>query len=303
MIRNILPILGMLAVAPFVGAEENAAAPAQTQQETPQKAGISAEKKALFLKIVGCISAAQNGLELAELTPEESAVVIEGFRLGLAGDTAALEDALKNDRDAFAAFMQAFEGKIRANAAEKSRAALKKISDENRAKGAAYVEKCKEDKAFVALPSGVLVKVEKAGDAANKPTPESYIAVRYTGRLVDGKIFDSSERDAESGDPVPFTDKSEPAAFPFPLGQLIPGWIEALQTLGVGAKATLVIPADQAYGDSGRLPPGSTLVFDIELVSVSDKAPELPQEDAEDDDFGLPEDAEADDLPEGADAE
>ncbi|MGN0835102.1 MAG: FKBP-type peptidyl-prolyl cis-trans isomerase [Candidatus Spyradosoma sp.] len=289
MIRNIIPILGMLAVAPFVGAEENAAVPAtQTQQETPKKAEISAEKKALFLKIVGCISAAQNGLELAELTPEESAAAIEGFRLGLAGKTAELEDALRADRDAFGAFMQDFEGKIRAKAAEKAQAARKKISDENRAKGAAYIEKCKEDKAYVALPSGVLVKVEKAGDDTKKPTPESYIAVRYTGKLVDGAIFDSSER--AEGEPVPFTDKSEPAAFPFPLGQLIPGWIEALQTLGVGAKATLVIPADQAYGDSGRLPPGSTLVFDIELVSVSDKAPERPQEE-EDEDFDLPEEA------------
>lgn len=288
MIKNILPILGMLAVAPFVGAEENANDPAQTQQETPQKAEISAEKKAVFLKIIGCISAAQNGLEFAELTPEESDAVIEGFKLGLAGKTADLETALKNDREDFSVFMQEFEGKIRAKAEEKSRAALKKISDENRAKGAAYIEKCKEDKAFVALPSGVLIKVEKNGDAAKKPTPESYIAVRYTGKLTDGKIFDSSERDAESGAPVPFTDKSEPAAFPFPLSQLIPGWIEALQTLGVGAKATLVIPADQAYGDSGRVPPGSTLVFDIELVSVSDKAPEPPKEDA-DEDVPLPE--------------
>lgn len=280
MMKKLLPFLGALAVAPFVGAEENAtvlpASPAEAQvAATPE---ISAEKKALFLKIAGCYFAAQNGLEFAEFTPEESALILEGFQLGLQGKFKDMEGDIRANEAEFTAFMQGIMSKISANAQAASMAEMQKLATKNKAAGAAYIEKCKEDKAFKQLGSGVLMKVENAGDEKIKPTPKSYLTVRYTGKFIDGTIFDSSLRDPETGEPKPFTADSEPAAFPFPLNQLIPGWIEAFPQLGKGAKATLVIPSDQAYGDQpGRIPPGSTLVFDIELVDVSDKAPEEPE--------------------------
>lgn len=279
MIKKILPLIGALAVAPFLGAaEDNAGVPATLPESQTVKASeFSAEKKALFLKIAGCYFAAQNGLEFAEFTPEETAALVEGFKLGIQGKLKDMEADVRANDAAFTAFMQGLMGKINENAQAASLAEMQKLIAKNKADGAAYIEKCKEDKAYKQLDSGVLMKVENAGDEKVKPTPESYLTVRYTGKFINGTIFDSSLRDSETGEPKQFTPDSEPAAFPFPLNGLIPGWIEAFQLLGKGAKATLVIPSDQAYGDQpGQLPPGSTLVFDVELVDVSDKAPEQP---------------------------
>lgn len=275
MIKKILPIVGMLAVAPFLGATEEPAAPATLSAAPAEKAPeISAEKKALFLKIAGCYFASQGGLEFAEFTPEETAAVLEGFKLGLEGKFKDMENDVRDNQAEFMSFMQTLMTRIQEKAQAASLAEMQKEIAKNKADGAAYIEKCKEDKAFKQLPSGVLMKVEKAGDETQKPTPQSFLTVRYTGKFIDGTIFDSSLRDPESGEPKPFTADSEPAAFPFPLEGTIPGWVESFQLLGKGAKATLVIPSEQGYGDQpGRLPPGSTLVFDVELVDFSDKAP------------------------------
>ncbi|MCD8283740.1 MAG: FKBP-type peptidyl-prolyl cis-trans isomerase [Opitutae bacterium] len=296
MIEKIIPIAGVLALAPFCGAfaqdaepestaataavapvEASAAEVAATTEE--KTAELSQEKRSLYLKILGCYFAAQNGLDYADLSADDKAALAEGFALGLDGKFKDFESQIEENSDEMGAFVQNFQEKIRATAESHQRAELKKIADENKAKGAAYMEKCKEEGGYTFLESGVLVKVEKAGDDSVKPTPESYISVRYTGKLVDGTIFDSSER-SDEGLPVQFTEKSEAVSFPMPLGQLIPGWVEALPTLGKGAKATLVIPSELAYGDEpGRLPAGSTLVFDVELVDVVAELPE--QADAE----------------------
>lgn len=277
MIKKILPLVGALALAPFLGAaEDNAAALATLPEaQVEQAPELSAEKKAFFLKIAGCYFAAQNGLEFAEFTPEETDALLEGFKLGIQGKFKDMEADIRENDAAFTAFMRGLMTRINEKAQAASLAEMQKMIAKNKADGAAYIEKCKEDKAFKQLDSGVIMKVENAGDEKIKPTPESYLTVRYTGKFIDGTIFDSSLRDSETNEPKQFTADSEPAAFPFPLSQLIPGWIEAFQLLGKGAKATLVIPSDQAYGDQpGQLPPGSTLVFDIELVDVSDEAPE-----------------------------
>lgn len=287
MIKKILPFVGMLAIAPFAGAAEETASAQTVEPQTVAETAtpeLPAEKKALFLKIIGCWFAAQNGLEFAELTPEETASVVEGFKLGIDGKIKDLQAEIKANETELGRFMQELEERIRTKADAASRAEMEKLAKENKAKGAAYIEKCKaDDESFKELESGVLIKIDNPGDANIKPNPESYITVRYTGKFIDGSIFDSSERNPQTSEPVQFTANSEPAAFPFPLKQLIQGWIESFQMLGKGAKATLVIPSDQAYGDQpGRLPPGSTLVFDIELVDVSDKAPEeTPQPEVE----------------------
>ena len=88
--------------------------------------------------------------------------------------------------------------------------------------------------------------------------------VHYEGRLIDGKVFDSSIA------------RGEPAVFP--LNGVIPCWTEGVQTMKVGGKAQLVLPAELAYGERGSPPkimPKSTLVFDVELLEIV-KAPAAP---------------------------
>lgn len=107
------------------------------------------------------------------------------------------------------------------------------------------------------LGKGICYKVLASGDKEGKsPTPESVVTVHYTGKTINGKVFDSSR-----GGVAPA----------FRLRDLIPGWIHALQHMKPGDKWELYIPAEQAYGKINQpgIPAGSTPIFQIELLSVS----------------------------------
>lgn len=107
-------------------------------------------------------------------------------------------------------------------------------------------------------PSGLQYKVEKEGTGAS-PKAEDNVTVHYTGRLIDGTVFDSS------------VNRGEPATFP--LNRVIPGWTEGLQLMKEGAKYVFFIPSDLAYGPQGvpnAIPPHSTLIFEVELIKVGD---------------------------------
>lgn len=92
-----------------------------------------------------------------------------------------------------------------------------------------------------------------------KPTAEDTVTVHYVGTLLDGTEFDSSVKRGE--------------AATFPLNRVIPGWTEGLQLMSVGEKYNFVIPAELAYGDqaAGLIPAGSTLKFEVELLSIAEK--------------------------------
>ena len=130
---------------------------------------------------------------------------------------------------------------------------LKKQNEENEAKGKEFLEANKTKQGVQTTASGLqyIVETEGSGDS---PSATDSVVVNYKGMLLDSTVFDQSPPGA-------------PATL-F-LGGLIDGWKEALNMMKPGAKWKLFIPANLAYGDKGgRIPPGSTLLFDIELVEV-----------------------------------
>ncbi len=139
---------------------------------------------------------------------------------------------------------------------EKQNALLQQISDENLVKGKAFIDSLKQNDAnIISTPSGLCYKIEKQGEGV-KPTNEQSVDVIYTGRLIDGSVFDSSK-----GKPVNF-----------PVRGVIQGFAEGLMLMPEGSKYTLYIPANLAYGMQAPpvIGPNQTLIFDVELVIVKD---------------------------------
>ena len=109
---------------------------------------------------------------------------------------------------------------------------------------------------WTTTPSGLQYHVLKSAPAGARPAPGATVTIHYVGRFIDGRVFDSSR------------ERNEPATFP--LGRLIKGWQEGVPMMRVGETWSFVIPASIAYGDRDRapIPPGSTLLFEIELIAI-----------------------------------
>jgi FKBP-type peptidyl-prolyl cis-trans isomerase FklB len=128
-------------------------------------------------------------------------------------------------------------------------------SSANRKAGESFLAENKSKTGVVSLPSGLEYLVLKEGTGP-KPLPSDKVRCHYQGTLLDGTIFDSS---IQRGQSIEFNVKG-----------VIPGWTEALQLMAVGSKWRLFIPAELGYGDqqAGQIPPGSTLIFDVELIDI-----------------------------------
>ena len=116
-------------------------------------------------------------------------------------------------------------------------------------------ENAKND-SVVQTESGLQYMVLKEGTGA-KPGPTDIVTVHYTGKLLDGTVFDSS---VERGEPATFT-----------LDKVIPGWTEGLQLMSEGSEYRLFIPSELAYGSKGagdKILPNATLIFDVQLIKV-----------------------------------
>ncbi|MFD2932736.1 FKBP-type peptidyl-prolyl cis-trans isomerase [Spirosoma flavum] len=168
-----------------------------------------------------------------------------------------LEDALNGKSTRLT---QAQAGQVMNNFMQKQMAVRNaegtKASSENKKIGTAFMTENKAKTGVVTTASGLQYSVEKEGTGA-KPMATDRVKVHYTGRLLDGKVFDSS---VERGQPAEFG-----------VTEVIKGWTEALQLMPVGSKWKLYIPSDLAYGDRGagaEIKPGSTLVFDVELLDI-----------------------------------
>lgn len=107
----------------------------------------------------------------------------------------------------------------------------------------------------ITTSSGLNYVITKEGNG-EMPGVGTLVKVHYTGKLLDGTVFDSSVK------------RNEPFQFVLGIGQVIPGWDEGLQLLSKGSKAVLYIPYYIAYGDSGAgtIPPFATLIFEVELI-------------------------------------
>ncbi len=161
-------------------------------------------------------------------------------------------------------FMQTFGQKMN----EKKAAQDKAESEANKKAGTEFLAKNKLNPSVKTTASGMQYEVIKEGDGKTHPKATDIVKVLYTGKLTNGTVFDSTSNR-----------NNEPAEFP--LNQVIKGWTEGIQLMTKGGKYKFYFPADLAYGDRGAgkdVPPGSVLVFDVELLDF--KAPELPKTEA-----------------------
>ena len=131
-----------------------------------------------------------------------------------------------------------------------------KASQEAMKKGQAFLDKNKSVEGVKVLENGMQYIVLKAGEG-DQPKATDKVEVHYHGTLIDGTVFDSS---VDRGTPVSF-----------PLGNVIPGFREAITRMKTGGKWRVFIPSDMAYGESGAPPkigPNETLIFEIELLAI-----------------------------------
>ncbi|WP_320825549.1 FKBP-type peptidyl-prolyl cis-trans isomerase [Reinekea sp.] len=192
-----------------------------------------------------------------------------GFAANLMEQTAGIElsaeallqgvsDAMESidmavTEEAIQAAISALQAKQMASQAAESEA----LSSVARAEGEAFLAENGQRDGVMTTESGLQYEVIEASDSDVRPTAENTVQVHYHGTLVNGSVFDSS---VERGEPVEF-----------PLNQVIAGWTEGVQLMAKGEKYRFFIPAALAYGDSQaspQIPPGSTLIFEVELLDI-----------------------------------
>ena len=173
-----------------------------------------------------------------------------GFRDGAEGKEG------KMTQEEIAAEMQAYQEKMMAE----QQAAQSALGDANLAAATAFLEENKAREGVVVTDTGLQYEIIEAGEGA-KPGAEDTVEVHYRGTLVDGTEFDSSYKRGET--------------VTFGVGQVIPGWTEALQLMSAGSKWNLYIPPELGYGAGGAgqmIGPNSALIFEVELVSIPSQA-------------------------------
>jgi FKBP-type peptidyl-prolyl cis-trans isomerase len=197
------------------------------------------EQKAFYALGVGL---SKQLMQLQPLTPVEVEMINAGLGDALNGKPAKADP-------------EQFGPKIR----EIAQARMKVAGEAEKKKGVEFLEKAAKEKGAKKTESG-LVYTETTPGTGDEPKASDTVKVNYRGTLIDGTEFDSSYK------------RNQPATFP--LSGVIKCWTEGLQLMKVGGKAKLVCPSDIAYGDRGSPPtikPGSTLVFEVELLSIEKK--------------------------------
>ena len=174
----------------------------------------------------------------------DEAIVAAGTKAGFEGDSAALFT-----QEEVGPMVQAYFQEMQA---EKMKAQY----GDQEAEGQKFLTDMETKEGVTSTGSGLLYEVVTEG-SGERPGATDKVTVHYTGKLLNGTVFDSS------------VDRGEPATFG--LNQVIPGWTEGLQLMTPGSKYTFYIPHYLAYGEQGAgqsIPPFSTLIFEVELISV-----------------------------------
>jgi FKBP-type peptidyl-prolyl cis-trans isomerase len=243
---------------------------AQTPADAPVKAQAPAsttKKSTTTAKSGTGTAAAKTGTPLTLKTQKEKTSYALGMNIGtglhkqgVTMDPALVAKGLRDAMNGSKTLMTEDEARaaltqLQTDVRAKMQAKAQEAAGPNKKAGDEFLAANKGKDGVVTLPSGLQYKILKDGSGP-KPTPTDTVSCNYKGTFIDGKEFDSSK-----GTPVSF-----------PVNGVIKGWTEALQLMPVGSKWQLWIPGDLAYGDGGRpgIPPASTLVFEVELVSIGD---------------------------------
>ena len=173
----------------------------------------------------------------------------------LQGITDKLRDQSKMTEEEMVETLQSYDAEVKA-AAEKKQI---EVAEKAKVDAAEFLAKNAKASGVTVTESGLQYSVITKAKGA-KPAAEDTVSVHYVGTLVDGTEFDSSIK------------RGQPAKFP--LNRVIPGWTEGVQLMSVGEKYKFVIPSDLAYGEqgAGAIPPGSTLIFEVELLEIEPAA-------------------------------
>lgn len=236
-------------VLPALAAEAQPAAKQEGKVESPSGAvKLETEEQKTFYALG--LSMGENFRQQINPSTEE----VEFFKAGL------LDGALNRTPQVKAEeYRSKFQALAQARAAQIAEAEKKASED--------FLKKMAKEKGAVKTDSGLIFVKLKDGKGES-PKPTDTVKAHYHGTLRDGKVFDSS------------VERGAPATFP--LNRVIPCWTEGLQKMKVGGKAKLVCPSSIAYGDHGQPPkikPGATLVFEVELLEITQGAgaPGLPE--------------------------
>lgn len=172
---------------------------------------------------------------------------IDGKMAGQAMIDCAKGQSLLNDQNA-RPLLQRFQEDFD----RRQRAGLQKNIDA----GKKYLDEIGMNKSVYTTASGLKYRMIREGNG-KRPKATDRVKVHYTGTLIDGTKFDSS---IDRGEPITFA-----------LNQVIPGWTEGLQYMDEGSKYMLYIPYNLGYGEqpAGNIPPGSTLIFEVELLEIN----------------------------------
>ena len=180
----------------------------------------------------------------------DPAIFSRGMKDAMAGGKLLLTD------DEIKATLTKLQTDLRA----RQEVAMQKAGEINKKAGDDFLAQNKTKEGVVALPDGLQYKILKEGNGP-KPAVTDSVVCNYRGTLIDGTEFDSSYK------------RGQPATFP--VNGVIKGWTEAVQLMPVGSKWQLFVPADLAYGNRGAGPdigPNATLIFEVELLSIQNKA-------------------------------
>ncbi|WP_236010347.1 FKBP-type peptidyl-prolyl cis-trans isomerase [Candidatus Laterigemmans baculatus] len=239
-----IALVGALAMAPVAQAQDGAnaqdAAPVANGQQAPQNPG------SYYIGLSIGEQMRSQGMTTEDIDVESLAMAIADE---LSGRGSRLNEQQLNE--AGQAVQQMLQAKAQQRMQEMQNAAAANVE-----KAKQFLAENAQKEGVETLPSGLQYKVEKSGTGAS-PTLESVVRVHYTGKLMNGEVFDSSVQ------------RGQPAEFQ--VGQLIPGWQQALPKMKVGDKWTLYVPPALAYGERGSPPkigPNELLIFEMELLDI-----------------------------------